>query len=89
LSFVVQYLVGGGPDGDAAYVEEWHEDTLKATRQGTDPAATVTVKIPHEDAVAIEAGDADPNVLFMQGRLKVDGNMGQMMRVLRARSAKP
>jgi predicted lipid carrier protein YhbT len=88
VSFLVQYVVSGGPDGDRHYVEEWSDGTLSTTREGTDTAATVTVKVPHADAVAIEAGDADPNVLFMQGRLKVDGNMAQMMGVLRARSTK-
>lgn len=83
MTFLVQYLVSGGPDGDRQYVEEWSEDALSATREGIDAAATVTVKIPHADAAAIEAGEANPSVLFMQGRLKVDGDMGQMMRVLR------
>lgn len=85
MSFVVQYLVSGGPDGDVTYVEEWTDGACTAKRDGTDPAATVTVKMPHADAAAIDAGEANPNVLFMQGRLKVDGNIGQMMRVLRAR----
>ena len=70
--FVVQYLVDGGED----YVEEWVAGACVAKRDGTDKAASVTVKVPKD------AGNTNPNVLFMQGRLKVDGDMGAMLTVL-------
>ena len=74
--FVVQYLVDGGED----YVEEWTDGACATRRDGVDKAATVTVKVPKD------AGEADPNVLFMQGKLKVDGDMGAMLTVLRTRA---
>lgn len=74
--FVVQYLVDGGED----YAEEWAGGACVATRPGADKAATVTVKVPKD------AGETDPNVLFMQGKLKVDGDMGAMLTVLRTRA---
>ncbi len=72
MNFVVQYLVDGGED----YVEEWADGACVAKREGTDKTATVTVKVPKD------AGDTNPNVLFMQGKLKVDGDMGAMLTVL-------
>lgn len=74
--FVVQYLL----DGDEDYVEEWTNGQRSIRRNGIDKAATVTVKVPKD------ADGVDPNVLFMQGRLKVDGDMGAMLTVLRASS---
>ncbi len=35
-----------------------------------------------DDAVAMQRGDLDPNVAFMQGRMKVAGSMGVMMALL-------
>lgn len=74
--FVVQYLVDGGED----YIEEWRDGACVATRDGVDKSATVTVKVPKD------AGDTNPSVLFMQGKLKVDGDMGAMLTVLKTRS---
>lgn len=76
MSFVVQYLVDGGDD----YVEEWSDGECRTRSSGTDKSATVVVKVPKD------ADAADWNVLFMQGRLKVDGDMGAMLTVLRQRS---
>ncbi|MDP1795506.1 MAG: hypothetical protein Q8K63_15310 [Acidimicrobiales bacterium] len=76
MSFVVQYLVDGGDD----YVEEWADGALQTRSSGTDKSATITVKVPKD------ADAADWNVLFMQGRLKVDGDMGAMLTVLQSRS---
>jgi hypothetical protein len=72
--FVVQYLVDGGED----YVEEWANGECVAKRDGADKAATVTVKVPRD------ADGVNPNVLFMQGKLKVDGDMGAMLTVLQS-----
>jgi hypothetical protein len=47
----------------------------------------VSLTVPWDDAVAIQRGDLDPNVAFMQGRLKVSGSMGVMTELLsRART---
>lgn len=76
MSFVVQYLVDGGDD----YVETWTDGVCAERSDGTDKSATLTVKVPKD------ADAADWNVLFMQGRLKVDGDMGAMLTVLQQRS---
>ena len=38
--------------------------------------------MPWSDAVAMQKGELDPNVAFMQGRMKVAGSMGVMMSLL-------
>ena len=43
----------------------------------TQPDVTLTTV--WGDAVAMQRGDLDPNVAFMQGRMKVAGSMGVMM----------
>lgn len=50
--------------------------------EGPDDA-DVVVTVPVADAAAVAAGDADPAVLFMQGRLKSTGPTGPLLDVLR------
>ena len=42
----------------------------------------VTLTMVWDDAVAMRRGELDPNVAFMQGRMKVAGSMGVMMALL-------
>ena len=34
------------------------------------------------DSIGVQRGELDPNVAFMQGRMKVSGNMGKLMALL-------
>jgi putative sterol carrier protein len=82
LSARIQYDITGGPEGDVSYYSVVEDGRLKATAGGTIDAPDVTLTMLWGDAVAIQQGDLDPNVAFMQGRMKVAGSMGVMMTLL-------
>lgn len=50
-------------------------------REGTNPAADVTLRADADTFRAILAGDLDPTAAFMTGKLEVDGDMGAAMRL--------
>jgi predicted lipid carrier protein YhbT len=82
LSARIQYEITGGPDGDVPYFWELEDGRLVASGPGTVAGPEVTVTFTWEDAMAVHRGDLDPNVAFMQGRMKVAGSMAVMMALL-------
>jgi len=82
LSARMQFIITGGPDGDVRYYWVLEDGHLRQSAVGDvdDPDVTLTTARP--DAIAMANGELDPNVAFMQGRMKVAGSMGIMMRLL-------
>jgi alkyl sulfatase BDS1-like metallo-beta-lactamase superfamily hydrolase len=78
----MQYVVTGAPEGDVRYF--WLLENGKLIESGVgdieDPEITLTQS--YEDAVAIQKGELDANAAFMQGRVKVTGNMAKLMSLL-------
>jgi putative sterol carrier protein len=81
-SATMQYVVTGGPDGDVQYYWILENGKLKESKLGTLPDAEVTLTQTYEDAMKIQKGELDANAAFMQGRVKVTGNMAKLMSLL-------
>jgi hypothetical protein len=74
--------VTGGPDGDASIHAVFADGHLEDCGSGTLVSPDVTLTLTDPDARAIVAGDLDPSVAFMQGRMKVVGAMGLVLDLL-------
>ena len=78
----VQYVVSGGPDGEVRYTQDIVDGRLAAAALGTDLDAEVTFAQTYADSVEIARGTLDANAAFMQGRVKVVGDMGKVMALM-------
>lgn len=82
LSARIQYEVSGGPEGEFPYFWVIEEGRLVSSGAGSVDAPDVTLTMTWADARAMCRDELDPNVAFMQGRMKVAGSMGVMMALL-------
>ena len=78
----MQYVVSGGPDGDIKYYWILEDGKLLESALGNVAEADFTLTLTYEDSVKVQQGDLDANAAFMQGRMKVAGNMAKLMQLL-------
>ncbi|MGH9157932.1 MAG: SCP2 sterol-binding domain-containing protein [Acidimicrobiales bacterium] len=78
----LQYVVTGGPDGDLRYFWLLENGKLLEADLGELPDPEITLTQTYEDAQKIQQGELDANAAFMQGRVKVTGNMAKLMALL-------
>ena len=79
----MQQVVTGAPDGgDIKYYTVIENGKTIEQSLGEDPNAEVTLTNTYEDAVKIMKGELDANAAFMQGKVKVTGNMAKMMSLM-------
>ena len=78
----MQYVVTGAPGGDIEYYWVLEDGRLTEAQVGNLDDAEVTLTQTWDDAVQIQKGDLDVNAAFMQGRVKVTGNMAKVMSLL-------
>jgi putative sterol carrier protein len=78
----MQYVVTGGPDGEIRYYWILENGRLQKSELGDLEDAEVTMTQTYEDAKKIQKGELDANAAFMQGRIKVAGNMAKLMALM-------
>ena len=78
----MQYVVTGGADGDIKYYWVLENGKLLESKLGELSDAEVTLTQTYDDAMKIQKGELDANAAFMQGRVKVTGNMAKLMALL-------
>jgi hypothetical protein len=78
----IQWIVGKGPDGDIAYWWRLEEGHLAESALGKLDEPDITLTLSYEDSVKIQKDELDANAAFMQGRMKVAGDMGKFLHLL-------
>jgi len=78
----MQYVVTGGPDGDVKYYWLLENGKLLEAKVGEISDADFTLTLTYDDSVKVQKGELDANAAFMQGRMKVTGNMGKLMSLM-------
>ena len=78
----MQYVVTGGPEGDIKYYWVLENGKLLESKVGELPDPDFTMSLSYDDSVKIQKGELDANAAFMQGRMKVTGNMGKLMQLM-------
>ncbi len=79
----MQQVITGAPEGEVKYYTVIEDGKTLAQALGEDPeGAEVTLTNTYDDAVKIMKGELDASAAFMQGRVKVAGNMAKMMGLL-------
>jgi putative sterol carrier protein len=79
---VMQYVITGTPDGDVMYVQRIDNGKMSESQLGDSEDAEFTLTMSYEDAKKIQRSELDANAAFMQGRLKVTGNLGKLMALM-------
>ena len=82
VSARMQYVVTGGPDGETRYYAVIDDGRIVENGLGDDPEAEFTMTQSYDDSVQVLKGELDANAAFMQGRVKVTGNMGKLMALM-------
>jgi putative sterol carrier protein len=78
----IQYRVTGGPAGDIDYNWIIDEGKFVDAQLGMVDGADFTMTSTYDDTAKIQKGELDATAAFMQGKIKVAGNMAKMMSLL-------
>ena len=78
----MQYVVTGGPDGEVKYYWILENGKLLKSQLGDLDGAEVIMTQTYDDAKKVQKGELDANAAFMQGRIKVAGNMAKLMALM-------
>lgn len=78
----IQYEITDGPDGAINYYWVVEDGSLIECELGEIDEPEVILTQSYSDAKAIQQGSMDATAAFMQGKIKVTGNMGKLMALL-------
>ncbi len=82
VSARIQYVVTGGPDGDVRYWWVVEDGRLVESQIGELDDPDFSLTMTYETGIEIARGQLDPNVAFMQGRMKCAGDVGKLMQLI-------
>jgi predicted lipid carrier protein YhbT len=68
--------------GDAQFHAIVVDGSLETLADGPLGDADVSLTVTPADAAALQRGETDPSVLFMQGRMKTAGDAGKLLELL-------
>ncbi len=75
----IQYEVTGAPGGKRAYLV-WLRDGDAGITVGSSPEAQVSFTLDYPTAVEVAKGELSAQAAFMQGRMKLGGDVGVLIR---------
>jgi putative sterol carrier protein len=78
----MQYKVTGTPGGDVTFHTVIDNGKILENALGEDDDAEFTMAVGYDDFSKVNKGELDANAAFMQGRIKVTGNMGKVMSLM-------
>lgn len=78
----IQYVNTGGPEGDIKYYWVLEDGKILDSQLGDVDDPDFTLTMTYDDAMKVQKGELDANAAFMQGRMKVSGNMAKLMSLL-------
>jgi putative sterol carrier protein len=78
----LQYVITGVDGGDLSYYWVVEDGQLLENKLGVLDDAEVTLTESVEDAMAMQKGELDSTAAFMQGKIKVTGDVAKLMALL-------
>ena len=78
----VQIVVTGAPDSDGKWHLRLDDGVVVEAEPGTQAAPDLTLTVGYAEGAAMAAGELDPSVAFMRGRMKTAGDPGLVLDVL-------
>ena len=78
----IQYKVTDGPAGDIDYYWVIDEGKILEAKLGTIGDADFAMTSTYDDQSKLQKGELEATAAFMQGKMKVTGNMAKMMSLL-------
>jgi putative sterol carrier protein len=79
----VQVVLEGGPAGKVVFREKLADGRAIAVEPGAKKGCDLELTMKWDIATEVLTGEVDPNVPFMQGRLKVAGDYALWLRLAR------
>jgi hypothetical protein len=82
-SAVTQMTVTGGPGGNVSYTTTIEHGRLVAAALGeASGQPDLTFSLGYDDAVRLARGEVELSTVFMQGRLKAEGDMRKLFALM-------
>jgi hypothetical protein len=82
ITGTLQVVVSGGPEKDVKFLVVLDDGRVDSAERRVDAAAELTLTFDYANAVAVQEGELDPSVAFMQGRMKTAGDTGLLLQLL-------